>query len=142
MGPQNHLPALIPKGNHWSTHVEQLPVSTAGSCPRADAGFCFTKPLCCSPSLWGARALRTACLRWNATVFLLSLHELLENGRFLSSAFSNFHDFLCEYGKGMPRVCPACRVPQLLPRVQAEHSWGQVVYSKFLAPATSVSGFC
>lgn len=46
----------------------------------------------------------------------------------------------------MPRVCPAlvptCRVPRVLPRVQAEHSWGQVVYSKFLAPATAVNGFC
>lgn len=32
MGPQTHLPALIPKGNLWNTHscVEQFPVSTAG----------------------------------------------------------------------------------------------------------------
>lgn len=34
MGAQNHLPALIPKGNHWNhSRVEQLPVSTAGNCP-------------------------------------------------------------------------------------------------------------
>lgn len=70
----------------------------------------------------------------------------LKMGGFSLLLFQIFMTFLCEYRKAMPRVCPAlvptCRVPQLLPHVQAEHSWGQVVYSKFLAPATSVNGFC
>lgn len=71
----------------------------------------------------------------------------LKMGGFSLLLFQFFMTFRVSRGRSrVPRVCPdlvpTCRVPQLLPHVQAEHSWGQGVYSKFLAPATSVTGFC